>query len=235
MSSRDGFSRADIDTGFYHDPKVLALARRLRDDALTMAYAGLYQATVLASWNAGRRVTLAEAAPAWWLSDLDSPLAELQAVSLLDADGLVLEHAFAAWAGRLIDAREAAAAAGREGARRRWHPDEPPEAETEASPVDQASPPDRGAMGSPMHQPASRPDGLPTSRSGRPGPHARTRDGGADVDPSPAPRSTDGRPPCFLDDELFRLHQTQHYVTGPGIDRCHTCDAQATALVGAVQ
>ncbi len=150
MSGRDGFSRADIDTNFFHDPKAVALARRLQNDCLTMAYLGLYQATVLASWKAGHRVTLIEAAPAWWLSNLGVPETELRAVDLLDDEGRVLEHAFEAWAGRLIDALDKAAAAGREGARRRWHPDRPP--------IGSPLVPDGDPIAPPMHQPARQTD-----------------------------------------------------------------------------
>lgn len=157
MSGRDGFARADVDTSIYDDPKVRALARRLRDHVRTASAMTLYQATMLASWRAGRRLTIDESAPAWWLDDPSDYLVDLQAVQLLDGEGRVPEHAFEAWAGRLIDRREAAADAGREGARRRWHPDEPPD------PMGSDSGPDGGAMGPSMHQPAS----LPASRPAR--------------------------------------------------------------------
>ena len=60
MSSRDGFARADVDTNLMHDPKVLALARRLGDHTRTAAALVLYTSTVLASWKARARLTIAE-------------------------------------------------------------------------------------------------------------------------------------------------------------------------------
>jgi len=95
--SRDGFRVADADVNFYADPKVNALARRLRDPVRTAAYAALYDATVRASWQAGRRVTFDEALPAWWLDDPDDALANLRAVGLLDDEARIPEHAWASW------------------------------------------------------------------------------------------------------------------------------------------
>ena len=57
MSRDDGLARADIDTSLFDDPKVVALARRLRDPTQTMVAVGLYLALLLKSWRAGRRLT----------------------------------------------------------------------------------------------------------------------------------------------------------------------------------
>jgi hypothetical protein len=107
--SRDGFTRADVDTRFYSDPKIVALARLLRDPLKTAAFAALYDALVRASWAAGRRLTLEESLPAWWLDPPDEPRAALVAVGLLGDDGRVVEHAWASWflpaAERVADAK----------------------------------------------------------------------------------------------------------------------------------
>lgn len=123
MSGRDGFGRADVDTNLMHDPKAIALARRLRDPALTMSTLGLYVSAVLASWSAGRRVSVSDAAPAWWLVELDEPIAALREVGLVDEEGCVLEHAFAAWFGPAQVRRSIASEAGVRGNIKRWHPE----------------------------------------------------------------------------------------------------------------
>lgn len=204
MSGRDGFSRADIDTNFFHDPKAVALARRLQNDRLTMAYLGLYQATVLASWKAGHRVTITEAAPAWWLSDLSAPETELRAVELLDDEGRVLEHAFEAWAGRLIDALDKAAAAGREGARRRWHPDRPPI----GSPLG----PDGDPIAPPMHQTDRQPDSQADARENGAAANGGNHDGRADIEAFLLLRR---RAPTPKQRRLLDEVMDRHDLTGP--------------------
>jgi hypothetical protein len=116
MSSREGYGRADIDTGFFHDPKLRALARRLQDPQKTMAAAGLYLATVLASWHEDRRLTIDEAAPGWWLDEPREYLEDLIAVGLLDEEARVPLHAYEAWTARPRRAQEA----GRKAATQRW-------------------------------------------------------------------------------------------------------------------
>jgi hypothetical protein len=103
--NRAGFPRADIDVGFYHDPKINKLARHLRDPSRTMVCLGLYQSLILASWADGERVTLDDAAPAWWLDPLGDVAAELEAVGLVDAEGRIPEHAWETWFGPARDAR----------------------------------------------------------------------------------------------------------------------------------
>jgi hypothetical protein len=104
--SRDGFATADVDTGLMADPKVVALARRLRDPAPTMAAVGLYQAVVLASWHAGERVTLEDAVPGWYLDSVDGFADHLVTVGLLDAEHRVPEHAWEGWYGTARDRRQ---------------------------------------------------------------------------------------------------------------------------------
>ena len=97
--SRQGFSIADTDTGLYHDPKVLALARRLHDPQRTACAMVLWDACRLESWKAGERLVFTDAAPAWWLEDPAEYLPDLQAVGLLDAEGRIPSKAWASWYG----------------------------------------------------------------------------------------------------------------------------------------
>jgi hypothetical protein len=105
MSSRDGFARADVDTNLLHDRKVLALARQLHDPVRTACALMLWEAALLASWNEGQRIPLADAAPAWWTDDPDEYEVDLQAAGLLDADGRIPDHAFSAWIGAALERR----------------------------------------------------------------------------------------------------------------------------------
>jgi hypothetical protein len=95
--SRDGFERADIDTMLHSDPKVVALARRLRESGRTMAAVGVYTGLVLASWRAGQRVTLEESLPAWWIDPFDELAADLTAVGLIDDEQRIPIHAWESW------------------------------------------------------------------------------------------------------------------------------------------
>lgn len=105
MSRDNGFAIADIDTGFFADPKVVRLARRLNDPQATAVHLMLYKALVLGSWGAGERITLEDAMPAWFLAAPDGVLDNLVAVEMVDPDGRVPEHAWRsyfepAWARR---------------------------------------------------------------------------------------------------------------------------------------
>jgi hypothetical protein len=111
--SRDGFATGDVDTGLLADPKIVNLARRLRDPVTTGAYIALYVAVVLESWASGQRMTLDDAAPAWWLEPIDDARDHLQAVGLLDAEARIPEHAWAGWFGPAERRRQAG--------RDRWH------------------------------------------------------------------------------------------------------------------
>jgi hypothetical protein len=117
MSRDDGFGIADVDTGFYSDPKVVALARRLRDPMVTAAHLTAYEALVLASWRAGARIMLSDAMPAWWLEPADDVLANLVAVELVDDDGRLPERVFEAWFRPAWNRRESARSKGRKGGR----------------------------------------------------------------------------------------------------------------------
>lgn len=104
--NRTGFPRADIDVALYHDPKVVKLARRMRDPVQTITRLGLYQALILASWSAGERVTIEDAAPAWWTDDLDEVARDLADVGLVDHEARIPHKAWEAWYGPARDARE---------------------------------------------------------------------------------------------------------------------------------
>jgi hypothetical protein len=108
MSRDDGFPTADIDVGLFSDPKVIALARRLRDPLGTLVHVALYEAVVLASWRAGERVDFNIAAPGWFLDDLAQYVGNLQAVGLLDDDRRIPAHAWTAWIGPAVERRLAA-------------------------------------------------------------------------------------------------------------------------------
>jgi hypothetical protein len=130
MSRDDGFAIADVDTSFFADPKVVALARRLRDPVQTAAHLALYQALVLGSWGAGVRITFDEAVPAWWLESPDAIRSNLAAVGLIDADGRIPRRAWTSWYLPAYTRREARRESGRlggttSGTKRRKMPGEP--------------------------------------------------------------------------------------------------------------
>jgi hypothetical protein len=106
MSRDDGFSIADTDTGMLADPKVLALARRLRDPLKTGAAIALYDAVRLASWKAGERLTLDETVPGWWLDPVDDLAAALVAAGLLDDEHRIPGRAWDNWYGPARDRRQ---------------------------------------------------------------------------------------------------------------------------------
>lgn len=120
--SRNGLTRADIDVGMMSDPKVGALARVLRDSIRTAAAVALYQAVVLASWREGRRLTVSESLPGWWLDPYDDLADVLATVGLLDADHRIPEQAWDNWHGpaeeRIERYRDLAARGGKAKAKR---------------------------------------------------------------------------------------------------------------------
>lgn len=122
MSRDDGFSRADVDTGFLSDPKIVALARRQRDPVRTAATCALYLAVVLASWRAAERVPFDQASPAWFLDPDDVLRADLVGVGLLGDDGCVPAATFESWFRPAWDRREARRAAGRKGGQKGAQP-----------------------------------------------------------------------------------------------------------------
>lgn len=97
MSRDAGFTRADVDTGLFADPKVVRLARHVRDPQRVAAATCLYVGLVLASWKAGERVTLEESAPAWFLEPVDELQTVLLAADLVDTDGRIPVHAWSSW------------------------------------------------------------------------------------------------------------------------------------------
>jgi hypothetical protein len=101
--SREGFQRGDLDTGLMDDPKVRALARRLRSTQATGAAVALYVAVIAASWREGRRLTLTEALPAWWLDEAVEMADALTDVGLLDRDQQIPDHAWESWFGPARD------------------------------------------------------------------------------------------------------------------------------------
>lgn len=94
MSRYGGFPNADVDVGLLDDSKVRKLARRLDDPAAINAAVVSFIAVLLASWEAGERVSSEEATPAW----MDRPeIKDLVSVGLLDDDGRIPEHAWENW------------------------------------------------------------------------------------------------------------------------------------------
>lgn len=182
MSSRDGFARADVDTNLMHDPKVLALARRLGDHTRTAAALVLYTSTVLASWKARARLTIAESAPAWWLGDPLELLPDLVAVGLLEEDGRLPAHAFDGWTARAREASDQAA----EAARIRWlkhHAGAAPNPEPAQEAGDDAAAMLTHSVG--YARPAGLPAGLTAGTAGRAGsPPGLAREGEGDGAPS---------------------------------------------------
>ena len=55
MNREDGFPIGDLDVGLFHDPKVIALSRQIRDEAQSATYVAFYVALILQSWAAGDR------------------------------------------------------------------------------------------------------------------------------------------------------------------------------------
>lgn len=204
MSSRDGFARADVDVGLLHDPKVLALARRLRDPVRTCCALILYEAALLASWKADERLTIVESAPAWWLDDPAEYQSELEAVGLLDAEGRVLERAYLAWTARARAASEAASAA----ATARWDKARAKREQSDGDATAERLQSDGNAAAMP-----SLPAGQPAAPTGQPG---RPRTGRKS-----APAGRPERPPARHDSS----HET---VLADGVVWCGTCDLAIT-------
>ncbi len=114
--SRTGFSRADVDTALLADRKVVALARRYRDEAATSTALVLYIGALLASWAENRPVKAADSAPAWMVADPEPYVRELRAVGLLDSAGRIPKRTLDLW----MESSRAASVKGREAADSRW-------------------------------------------------------------------------------------------------------------------
>src|SRR5262245_36033923 len=106
MNREDGFPIADLDVGLFHDQKVVALARRLRDERQTATAVALYVNLILESWAAGDRVTLDEALPAWWVDAPDGIREDLHAVDLIDDESRIPADAWTGWFVPAFDRRE---------------------------------------------------------------------------------------------------------------------------------
>jgi hypothetical protein len=120
MNPQDGFATANIDVGIAHDPKVLALARRLKDPLQTAAHLALYLTLVFETWSRGDRATLEEACPGWWTDELEPVAANLRVVGLIDEETRLPEHAFEAWYRPAWERRQKRKDSGAEGGRRSW-------------------------------------------------------------------------------------------------------------------
>ena len=114
MSRDDGFPIADVDVRLLDDGKVRLLWRRLQDPVLMCQAMTIYLAALLASWGAGERVAVTEAAPIW-LEPATAVLDALAAVGLLDAEECIPDRVWQGWYGPAHERREAKRAGGRVG------------------------------------------------------------------------------------------------------------------------
>jgi hypothetical protein len=99
MSREIAFADANLDVGFLDDPKVRALVRSTRDEAVVARCLVAYVAVMTESWEAARRVTLDDAAPLWLTTD--DLLELLVRHHLLDPDGRIPARA---WRARFLPA-----------------------------------------------------------------------------------------------------------------------------------
>lgn len=157
MNREDGFPIADIDVGLFHDQKVLALARRLKDERETAAHVALYVNLILESWSAGDRVQLDEALPAWWVGDPEDARIALLAVGLIDDESRLPVEAWGGWFVPAFDRREKRRQSGAEGGRRSWQ-----------SRRDKRNGKHSRSDASATPNPSVLPAGRPTYRQGRP-------------------------------------------------------------------
>ena len=114
MSRDDGFTVADMDSGYFEDAKMRELWQALRDPDRMARAICLHAATTLASWRQGCRVTVAQAVPLWLPLDPDL-ISALKAVKLLDRTGKVPAQSWQVWFGVAYERRETRREAGRAG------------------------------------------------------------------------------------------------------------------------
>lgn len=171
MNREDGFPIADVDVGLFHDQKVLALSRRLRDERQTATHIALYLNLVLESWAAGDRVQLDEALPAWWVDSPDEIRGELQAVGLIDDESRLPDDAWTSWFVPAWDRREKRRQSGAEGGRKSWE-----------SRRDKRHGKQRRSDATATPNPSVLPAGRPPHRQGRPEPVREITNGLAAVD-----------------------------------------------------
>ena len=155
MNREDGFPSADVAVDLFHDPKVIALARRDQDEHVTATNVALYVALVLASWAAGDRIPLDEAIPAWWLGTADEARAKLHAVGLIDDESRVTLSAWESWFIPAFNRREKRKESGAQGGRRSWESRRDKRRRSDTSPLPNPSVP-----------PAGRPFGRQAGRDG---------------------------------------------------------------------
>jgi hypothetical protein len=105
VSRDEGFAIADTSTALPADPKFNVLWRRLRDKPAMCEGRTIYEDVRLASWAAGKRVTVGEAA-SLWLDPDPAVLAAMVAVGLLDDDHRIPEHVWATWYGTAYARRD---------------------------------------------------------------------------------------------------------------------------------
>jgi hypothetical protein len=151
VSSRDGYARADIDTGLFDDPKVKRLVRLQRDPMLTLATISVYVAALLSSWRENAPQPALDAAPGWADGEvLDRMIRDLRAVGLLDRRASIRSESLDRWMGSLRARSDHA----RTAAEARWHqtPGRPEKAPKNARAKRSHSPSKATAMPS---QPAS--------------------------------------------------------------------------------
>jgi hypothetical protein len=114
MSRPSGLTTADTDLALPHDGKFVRLWRRLHDKALMCEARTLYEDLRLASWAAGERTTVENAASVWLDPD-PVVIAAMEAEGLIDEDHRIPEHAWIAWYGPAyarLEARRASGALG---------------------------------------------------------------------------------------------------------------------------
>lgn len=114
MSRDDGFAVADIDTSYFDDAKMRDLWNLLRDPDRMARAVCLHKSTLLASWRAGTRVTVTQAAPLWLPVD-EALLGALREAKLLDRFGKIPADSWQTWFGTAYNRREARRVSGRAG------------------------------------------------------------------------------------------------------------------------
>lgn len=114
MSRDDGFAVADIDSAYLDDAKMRDLWQLLRDPDQMARAVVLHQATMLASWRHGERLTVQQAAPIWLPCD-DALIGALKTVRLLDKACKVSSESWRHWFGVAAERREKRRASGQKG------------------------------------------------------------------------------------------------------------------------
>jgi hypothetical protein len=114
MARDDGFTIADVAAGHLGDDKFRDLWRRVGDQGAMCEAVTLHLAVLLASWSAGRRVSLDHALPLW-LEARQERVDDLVAVGLLDRRRMIPVRSWTSWFGPAQSRREVRREAGRKG------------------------------------------------------------------------------------------------------------------------